>query len=72
MHFMFMTKNIVLRPVFWESGSTENKSTMAGDKLEDCLRDTQFSEVDATKDTFIYQTLAFDMPGRKIILNLMT
>lgn len=48
-----------LRPIFQEFRSTkdhaENKSTMAGDKHEDCLGDTQFSEVDATKDKFIYQ-----------------
>lgn len=31
---------------------------MAGDRLEDRLADTQFSEVGVAKDKFIYQTFA--------------
>lgn len=38
---------------------------MAGDNPQDCLGDTQFSEVDAAKDKFIYQTFGLGYAWQK-------
>lgn len=39
---------------------------MAGSSLEDCLADTQFSEVDATKDKCIHQTFGIGYAWQKV------